>query len=190
MDGKHSWTYLYFLLFLIVQERCDACDWMISQFRMKNSFCISELEGMSGEITSMHVPFPHQEYYDIEMAKVEDQVRFLTYATDHIIKLLNAVSLKDDIDWDSKKLDNLLNVLDYRQLKELTKCTATYARRAGHSSSEKKLRRHFRKLKKMLNDSNYSANSLAQIRNVMLQHLRRMDIIAANVSQELTKKTN
>ncbi|KAF5903659.1 interferon a3-like, partial [Clarias magur] len=136
--------------YLSEKERCDACDWMISQFRMKNSFCISLLEDMGGEIASKHVQFPRPAYYDIEKAKVEDQVKFLTEATEHIIDVFNAVSLVDDIAWDRRALDDFLNILNTRQLKELKICTTTYAKRAGQSSSEKKLRRHFKNLKKML----------------------------------------
>ncbi|XP_058233447.1 interferon a3-like isoform X1 [Hemibagrus wyckioides] len=187
MNAKQSWTCLYFLLFFIVQERCDACNWMISQYREKSGFCLSLLKEMGGEIITRHQPFPQMAYNEIDKAKTEDQVRFLAEATEHIVNLFSTVSDVHEMKWDSRALGSFLNILNYRQLKELKECTATYAARPGHSSSERQLKRHFKKLRKSLKKANYSAMSLERIRNVVLHHLLRMDIIAANVRRKLMK---
>nr|NP_001187180.1 interferon alpha [Ictalurus punctatus]ACF07857.1 interferon alpha [Ictalurus punctatus] len=163
---------------------------MISQYRAKNNFCVSLLKEMGGEIVPVNSSFPCEEYTEIEKAKAEDQVRFLAQATEQIISVFNAVSHVDEVKWDRRALDDFLNILETRQLTELTKCTSTYAKRAGHSPTERKLREHFKKLKKFLNEANYSADSLERIRNVVQRHLWRMDIIAANVKHKLLKRTN
>ncbi|XP_053531017.1 interferon isoform X1 [Ictalurus punctatus] len=189
MDTKQSWICLYFLLFFIVQERSEACNWMISQYRAKNNFCVSLLKEMGGEIVPVNSSFPCEEYTEIEKAKVEDQVRFLAQATKQIISLFNAVSHVGEVKWDRRALGDFLNILKTRQLTELTKCTSTYAKR-GRSPTERKLRKRFKELKKLLNKAKYSADSLERIRNVVQRDLWRMDIIAANVKHKLLKRTN
>ncbi|XP_026801884.1 interferon a3-like [Pangasianodon hypophthalmus] len=187
MIGKQSWTCLYFLLFFTVQERCDACAWINSQYKVISNFCLSLLREMDGEIsdtTTVKIKFPHFAYDEADKAKAEDKVRFLAEATEQIIILFDAVSRVDEVKWDSRALEDFLNILSSRQLTELKKCTATYAERAGRSSSERKLRKHFRKLKKILKKAKYSADSLEQIRNLVQQHLWRMGIIADNVKQK------
>ncbi|XP_053531435.1 interferon a3 [Ictalurus punctatus] len=174
---------------IVPQERSEACNWMISQYRAKNNFCVSLLKEMGGEIVQVNRPFPHKAYSEIDKAKAEDQVRFLAQATEQIISVFN-VSHVDEVKWDRSALDDFLNILNTRQLTELTKCTSTYAERAGHSPTERKLRKHFKKLKKFLNEAKYSADSLERIRNVVQHHLWRMDIIAANVKHKLLKRTN
>ncbi|XP_027010683.1 interferon a3-like isoform X2 [Tachysurus fulvidraco] len=163
---------------------------MISQYRLKNGFCLSLLKKMDGEIITSHRPFPYKAYNEIDKANTEDQIRFLAETTEQIVSLFDILSDLDEVKWDSRTLDNFLNILKYRQLKELEECTAEYAARAGHSSSERKVRRHFKKLKKILKKANYSEHSLEQIRNVVMHHLMRMDIIAANVRQKLEKNKN
>nr|AYN78118.1 interferon [Channa striata] len=194
MDIKLSWICLYFLLFFTVQERSEACNWMISQYRAKNDYCLSLLNEMGGEIVPMtgNTSFPRRAYHEIEKAEVqaEDQVRFLAVATNEIIILFSAVSHVDDVKWDSRTLDNFLNILSTRQLSELRNCTSTYAERARRSSTEKKLRKHFKDLRKYLKNSNYSADSLERIRSVVQRHLWRMDTIAAIVKQKLLERTN
>ncbi|XP_060797950.1 interferon a3-like [Neoarius graeffei] len=186
MKSGQSGTALYFLLFLIVHERCDACDWMMSQYSMKSRSSLSLLKDMGGEMTSVKGPFPRLVYNEVMKAKAEDQVRFLAEATEQIIVLFSPLTAHvDEVKWDGRALDNFLNILDTRQLKELKQCTAAYAERSGRSWSERKLRRHFRKLKEILKKSNYSANSLERIRNVVQQHLGMMDIITANVRHKL-----
>ncbi|XP_060753492.1 interferon a3-like isoform X1 [Tachysurus vachellii] len=194
MNTKQSWTCLYLLLFFSVQERSSACKWMTGQYRVKNDWCLSLLKEMGGEIiTNNHQPFPDQAYIEIRKAKTEDQIRFLAEATEQIVSLFNILSDLDEVKqqkWDSKKLYTFLNILNYRQLKELEECTAEYGARVGRSSSERKVRRHFKKLKKILKKANYSAHSLELIRNVVMHHLMRMDIVAASVNGKLIKKTN
>ncbi|GAA6068840.1 interferon a3-like isoform X1 [Tachysurus ichikawai] len=189
MNTKQSWTCLYLLLFFSVQERSSACNWMISQYRVKNGFCLSLLKEMGGEIITCHKPFPNQAYNEINKANTEDQIRFLAETTEQIVSLFSTVSYLDEVKWDSRTLGSFLNILNYRQLKELKECTAKYAR-AGHSSSERQVRRHFKKLKKILKKANYSAQSLERIRNVVMHHLMRMDIIAATVRQKLMNNNN
>ncbi|KAI5091073.1 interferon phi 1 precursor [Silurus meridionalis] len=174
------------------RERCDTCEWMISQYRMKNGVCLSLLREMGGEITTFNKPvsFPHLVYNAVERAKAEDQMSFLAEATEQIIVLFDAASNADNINWDSRALDDFLNILNTRQLMELKKCTATYAERTRHSNSERKIRRHFKRLKKMLKNANYSPDALEQIRNTVQLHLMRMDIIGADVRQKLMKRTN
>ncbi|XP_046691143.1 interferon a3-like isoform X2 [Silurus meridionalis] len=165
---------------------------MISQYRMKNGVCLSLLREMGGEITTFNKPvsFPHLVYNAVERAKAEDQMSFLAEATEQIIVLFDAASNADNINWDSRALDDFLNILNTRQLMELKKCTATYAERTRHSNSERKIRRHFKRLKKMLKNANYSPDALEQIRNTVQLHLMRMDIIGADVRQKLMKRTN
>ncbi|XP_046691142.1 interferon a3-like isoform X1 [Silurus meridionalis] len=193
MKLVQPWTCFYSLLvFFLVQERCDTCEWMISQYRMKNGVCLSLLREMGGEITTFNKPvsFPHLVYNAVERAKAEDQMSFLAEATEQIIVLFDAASNADNINWDSRALDDFLNILNTRQLMELKKCTATYAERTRHSNSERKIRRHFKRLKKMLKNANYSPDALEQIRNTVQLHLMRMDIIGADVRQKLMKRTN
>lgn len=67
MNTSSSWICLYFLLFIIVQERCDACDWMINQYSIKSRFCLSQLKDMVsqwGSFTSLNVGLYWGHYSD------------------------------------------------------------------------------------------------------------------------------
>ncbi|XP_076864043.1 uncharacterized protein LOC143516377 [Brachyhypopomus gauderio] len=183
MNTKHVWICL-FLVFYSVQRQCAACKWIKSrQYEMKNEESLSQLKKMGGELSRSYKPFPFTLYGTITMAQAEDQVRFLAEVTVHITELFNADL--DAVNWDNRAVDNFLNILNTRQLKELKSCAATYPQTKQQRSIKTTLRKHFRKLKKILKKANYSADSWEQIRGLVRSHLVRMDIIASNLRRLL-----
>lgn len=59
------------------------------------------------------------------MLQAEDKVRFLAEATEQIINLFSTLmSHVDEVQWDSRAVDDFLNILKSRQLKELKTCVS------------------------------------------------------------------
>ncbi|XP_035380977.1 interferon a3-like [Electrophorus electricus] len=116
--------------------------------------------------------------------RTENQVRFLAEVTEQITELFN-VNL-DSAKWDSGALDNFLNILNTRMLNELKNCAASYRETKEQRHTNMTLKKHFRKLKRILKKANYSADSWEQIRRLVRNHLTRMDIIASNLKSALT----
>ncbi|XP_062842551.1 interferon a3-like [Trichomycterus rosablanca] len=185
MNMKQTWTCIVILLFFSEQSQCRACDWIISQYKVKNAYCLLLLKEMGEKVSPLNEPFPHLAYRAAEKEQVADQVRFLAVATEQIANLFSAISYQNELKWDTKVLDDFLSILYTRQLNELNNCSAAHAERSSHSSSERRLRRHFKKLKKILQKTNYSSDALEKIRAVVEIHLRRMDIIAGNMKKKL-----
>ncbi|KAK1785589.1 hypothetical protein P4O66_018956 [Electrophorus voltai] len=183
MNAKHMWICL-FLVFYSAQSPCTACTWITSQYRMLSRECLSQLQKMGGEFSQVYKPFPTSLYTRIITAKTENQVRFLAEVTEQITELFN-VNL-DSAKWDSGALDNFLNILNTRMLNELKNCAASYRETKEQRHTNMTLKKHFRKLKRILKKANYSADSWEQIRRLVRNHLTRMDIIASNLKSALT----
>lgn len=61
----------------------------------------------------------------IFFSQAEDKVRFLAEATEQIISLFRTLmSHVDEVQWDSRRVDDFLNILNTRQLKELKECVS------------------------------------------------------------------
>uniref|UniRef100_A0AAY5EVH0 Uncharacterized protein n=1 Tax=Electrophorus electricus TaxID=8005 RepID=A0AAY5EVH0_ELEEL len=176
MNAKHMWICL-FLVFYSAQSPCTACTWITSQYRILSRECLSQLQKM--------VRHQLQKTFNLASSpraphNTENQVRFLAEVTEQITELFN-VNL-DSAKWDSGALDNFLNILNTRMLNELKNCVSTKEQRHTNMT----LKKHFRKLKRILKKANYSADSWEQIRRLVRNHLTRMDIIASNLKSALT----
>ncbi|XP_072531288.1 interferon phi 1 isoform X2 [Salminus brasiliensis] len=149
---------------------------MTSQYGIVNGEALSLLRQMGGKFSSEIVPFPERIYKKMENVTDADQLRLMAEVTEQIVKLFD-----DDYAaarWDTGALDNFLNILQTRQLKELESCAAAYPNTRRRPL---KVRRHFRELRQMLRKNNYSRESWEKIRRAVLLHLTRMGIIAGHV---------
>uniref|UniRef100_A0AAY5EPQ3 Uncharacterized protein n=1 Tax=Electrophorus electricus TaxID=8005 RepID=A0AAY5EPQ3_ELEEL len=175
MNAKHMWICL-FLVFYSAQSPCTACTWITSQYRILSRECLSQLQKM----VIKNPKKSERIFHNFKKFKTENQVRFLAEVTEQITELFN-VNL-DSAKWDSGALDNFLNILNTRMLNELKNCVSTKEQRHTNMT----LKKHFRKLKRILKKANYSADSWEQIRRLVRNHLTRMDIIASNLKSALT----
>uniref|UniRef100_A0AAY5EM59 Uncharacterized protein n=1 Tax=Electrophorus electricus TaxID=8005 RepID=A0AAY5EM59_ELEEL len=176
MNAKHMWICL-FLVFYSAQSPCTACTWITSQYRILSRECLSQLQKMVRVFKEAVVSFRVLKFStQFILVQTENQVRFLAEVTEQITELFN-VNL-DSAKWDSGALDNFLNILNTRMLNELKNCVSRHTNMT--------LKKHFRKLKRILKKANYSADSWEQIRRLVRNHLTRMDIIASNLKSALT----
>ncbi|KAI4892033.1 hypothetical protein NFI96_028247 [Prochilodus magdalenae] len=173
MNAKQMWLCLC-LVFCSIPSLCYGCDWIANHYRIISRQSLSILRKMDGETDPVIRSFPERLYEEIEdKGKVADQVWFLAEVTEQIVKLFD-----DAEKWDTPELDNLQNILETRQLVQLKLCAEAYPVTRKRPS---KLRRHFRMLKKILKNADYSKESWQQIRAVVKTHLMRMDIIAGHL---------
>nr|CAX48605.1 interferon [Cyprinidae sp. EPC] len=170
------WTYM-FVLFFTLQSKCSACEWL-GQYRRISRDSLTLLKEMGGNYPDIRVPFPGQLYNWIDNAKVEDQVKFLVLTLEHIIRIMDAREDMNAAQWNLKTVDRFLSNLN-RQSSELKECVARYHHPSHKESYEIKIKRHFRKLKKILKKKEYSAQAWELIRRAVRHHLQRMDIIAS-----------
>ncbi|KAL7826564.1 hypothetical protein AOLI_G00317730 [Acnodon oligacanthus] len=152
-----------------VQTRCYGCKWITNHYRILSGETLTMLRKIEEHTVSITGLFPYRLYMRIEKSTVGDQVRFLAEVTEQIVKLFDHAEK-----WDTRELNYLQNILESRQLAELKHCAEAYP--ATRRSS--KLRKHFRELRKILHNANYSHKSWERIRAVVKTHLERMDIIA------------
>ncbi|XP_077069945.1 interferon phi 1 isoform X2 [Siphateles boraxobius] len=136
---------------------------------------------MGGNYPDIRVPFPGQLYNSVDNAMVEDRVKFLVLTLEHIIDIMDAREDMHAVQWNLKTVDRFLADLN-RQSSELKECVARYHHPSHKESYEKKIKRHFRLLKKILKKNEYSAQAWEQIRRSVKHHLQRMDIIASNAT--------
>ncbi|KAL7883746.1 hypothetical protein SRHO_G00014040 [Serrasalmus rhombeus] len=164
----------YALLYLIsVQTQCYGCNWITSHYRIISDETLTMLRKMGGQPVPITGLFPYRLYKEIETSTVAVQVRFLAEVTEQIVKLFDIPEK-----WDTRKLDDLQNVLANKQLKGLKRCAEAYPATERRPSA---LRRHFRKLKRILKKANYSHDSWVQIRAVVKTHLERMYMIYSDL---------
>ncbi|KAI7803404.1 interferon phi 1 isoform X1 [Triplophysa rosa] len=176
MKQTKMWTYIFVTL-LTLQSQCSACE-VLRRYRLISNESLTLLLQMGADHPTQRVPFPGSLYKYMDNAKVEDQVRFLTLTLDHIIDLMDAKEQMSSVKWNPKTVDNFLNVL-HRQSSDLKECAARY-QKASHTSYERRIKRHFKVLKKILKKKEYSAWAWEQIRRAVRSHLQRMDIMTSN----------
>ncbi|XP_016335246.1 interferon a3-like isoform X1 [Sinocyclocheilus anshuiensis] len=182
MKQAQMWTYI-FVMFLTLQQ-CSACRWL-GRYMMVSADSLNLLREMGGQYPEdIKVPFPGTLYNLIGDAKVEDQVKFLVLTLDHIIKLMDGTGHMNSVQWKPKTVEYFLKDL-HRQSSELKECVAQYQKPSHKESYEKRIKRHFRTLKRILKKEKYSAHAWEQIRRAVRTHLQRMDIIANNTKSLL-----
>uniref|UniRef100_A0A4W4FEX0 Uncharacterized protein n=1 Tax=Electrophorus electricus TaxID=8005 RepID=A0A4W4FEX0_ELEEL len=160
-----------FLVFYSAQSPCTACTWITSgEYRIKSKESL--LNAFEETVVSFHVLTFATQFI---LVQADDQVKFLAEVTEQISELFNADL--DAVKWKEQALDHFLSILKGRQLKELKNCVSTKEQRHTNMT----LKKHFRKLKRILKKANYSADSWEQIRRLVRSHLMRMDIIASNL---------
>nr|XP_055050463.1 interferon phi 1 isoform X2 [Misgurnus anguillicaudatus] len=182
MKQNQMWTYV-FVIFLTLQSQCSACE-RLARYSIISNESLTLLRQMGAHDPPGRVPFPRNLYHQIDNAEAEDQVRFLTLTLDHIIDLMDAKEHMNSVKWNHRTVDHFLSVL-HRQSSDLKECVAQYQKSIHKKSYEKRLKRHFKVLKKTLKKKEFSAQAWGQIWKAVKSHLQRMDIIASNAKKHL-----
>ncbi|KAI4892030.1 hypothetical protein NFI96_007636 [Prochilodus magdalenae] len=172
MNAKQMWLCI-FLVLCSIPSLCYGCGYFAKGYDRVSHRSLSILREMEGDTVPITRPFPERLYEEIEESTVGDKVSFLADVTGQIVKLLN-----DTEKWDTRELQHILNK---RHLEAIKRCAEAYP---STRTRQRKIRRHFRKLKNILKKDNYSEDSWVRIRAIVKTHLLRMDLIAGHLRRK------
>ncbi|XP_067088860.1 interferon a3-like [Osmerus mordax] len=109
--------------------------------------------------------------------KAEDKLVFIWHALNGIERLFSSGS-SNATRWAQRDVDEFMNYL-FRQNTQVHQCLK--AMRPTSNAVNKKMKLHFRLMKKSLKNQGYSASAWEEVRRVVLAHLLRLDVLAARI---------
>ncbi|XP_060797955.1 interferon a3-like [Neoarius graeffei] len=187
-----------FILLSLSSWSCAAgCTWMktqnrasLSSFQVLSNSSISHLEQActnSAPTTAtatakLSVEFPHKHYNRMFQLQAQDHILFILRTLKSIMRLYSGKYEKLDCNQHQLQIF-LLDV--HRQILELEQCAKNIIATEEQKKISKKIEMHFRSLVSHLKTTDYSPQGWDEITEVVLKHLRRLDLLASKTKIDL-----